>query len=53
MPERLAQAGGPFVPVGATHRDQKASTRQQFGGWVFFLKGEGGLEGFRGFVGLI
>ena len=38
---RLAQEGGPFVPVGSTNRDQKASTRQHFSGWgfCFFLKG--------------
>ena len=52
-PLRLAQAGGPFVPVGSTNRDQNASTRQQFQGWgfVFFLKGGGG--GLGGFAGLI
>ena len=45
-PLPLAQAGGPFVPVGATNQDQKASTRQQFRGWGFsFLsEGEGGWE---------
>ena len=41
----LAQAGGPFVPVGATNRGQRTSTRQHFSGWVFvFFKG--GVRGF-------
>ena len=52
-PLRLAQAGGPFVPVGATNRDQKASTRQQLMGWVFCFFLKWGGWGFGGFVGLI
>ena len=43
-PLRGAQAGAPFVPVGNTNRDQKASTRQHMTGAGFFLKG-GGVRG--------
>src|ERR1041385_2933693 len=42
-PLRLARAGGPFVPVGSTNRDQNASTRQQFRVWGFFLEGGWGF----------
>ena len=52
-PLRLAQAGGPFVQVGSTNRDQKASTRQQLAGAevfvLFFWKGVG-LGGFGGLI---